>query len=402
MRFLCLSFLILATCSFAAEPFGVPGGAEVQRVDEVFDVLLQEDYDLEILVSFGTSSGGSAGHLALSIREGQEETVYSANFYADRAKEHADHYTEKLVPAIPKKEYIYSQSPTVSSKAVFGLDYGEIFKRSLIGIRMKGLSSAQIKGIKDFYQRLNRDYSNRVVSPEYHRGEVVYNYMKLNCAKTVAQALKYGAGFESIEVKGNHIFSSIPGSKFLFSHVPTATTLNILEVLSKAGVGFSVVLYKKYVDSDYLDTEHNLKFSQLPNRFPSVKSLDFFNGSTKFESYENLKAMYLLYHMGKFSLIIDGPTRELRIEKSAQPKPYRQALELADREGYKKSKHLIRRIFRSMGIKITSDTNTSDLYESRQGAPLDLFPLSPGESDNDPQSAIDSKKSQLFDQLYRQ
>jgi hypothetical protein len=31
--------------------------------------LRQDPYDLELLISFGTSKGGSAGHLALALRE---------------------------------------------------------------------------------------------------------------------------------------------------------------------------------------------------------------------------------------------------------------------------------------------------------------------------------------------
>ena len=178
--------------------------------------------------------------------------------------------------------------------------------------------------------------------------------------------------------------------------------MNIVEVLAKEGLGFSVVLYKKFEGSQYLDSELNLKFKDLPNRFPSFKSLDFFNGSTKFESYNNLKAMYLLYHMGKYSLIIDEPSRELRIEKSAEPKPFAEALELAKEEGYKQSKHLIRRIFRSMGVKITSDTDTSGLYQAGNDKALELFPQGPGEARDLPRSSTDAKKIRLFDELYDQ
>ncbi|HTP47236.1 MAG TPA: hypothetical protein VMQ50_10005 [Casimicrobiaceae bacterium] len=36
-------------------------------VDAVVDLLRRDAYDLELLISFGTSNGGSAGHRALSI-----------------------------------------------------------------------------------------------------------------------------------------------------------------------------------------------------------------------------------------------------------------------------------------------------------------------------------------------
>ena len=50
-----------------------------------------DPYDMELLLSFGTSKGGSAGHLALALREpgADDDRVYSANFYADRDPKHA-------------------------------------------------------------------------------------------------------------------------------------------------------------------------------------------------------------------------------------------------------------------------------------------------------------------------
>lgn len=374
---LILIFLLFGFPCFSEESFGVPGGEEVKKVDEVFKILREEPYDLEILMSFGTSSKGSAGHLALCVREDNDERVYSANFYADRAQEHNDHYNAKLVPDIDKQEYIYSQTSTLSDKAVFGLDYGEIFKRSLVGIRMSGIGSAKKKGIKNFYKRLNEDYTNQVSGTDYHYGEVVYDYMNLNCAKSVAQALKFGAGYEAIELKGNHLLSRLPGSQYIFSHTPTATAMNIMAVLAKSGVKFSVVLYKKFLGSEFFDQELEMKFKDLPNRFPSFKSLDFFNGSNQYESYENLKAMHLLYHMGRHSLIIDESTRELRIEHSVKPKSYEDALRLAKKEGYSKSKNLLRRVFRSMGVKITSGNDNSDLYDNPPAPEMKLFPFEP-------------------------
>ena len=47
---------------------------------------------MELLISYGTSKGGSAGHLALAIRDQVpgDDLVYTANFYADRTPEHAE------------------------------------------------------------------------------------------------------------------------------------------------------------------------------------------------------------------------------------------------------------------------------------------------------------------------
>src|SRR5512140_2110099 len=87
---------LLFAASVTAAEFGTPGAAPPANVDEIATVLRQDPYDLELLISFGTSKGGSAGHLALAIRDrnSADDMVYSANFYADRDPEHdGRHYT---------------------------------------------------------------------------------------------------------------------------------------------------------------------------------------------------------------------------------------------------------------------------------------------------------------------
>jgi hypothetical protein len=81
--------LIFAAHAVAAD-FGSVGGPEPANVDEIASLLRQSPYDMELLISFGTSKGGSAGHLALAIRDDAygDDMVYSANFYADRKPEH--------------------------------------------------------------------------------------------------------------------------------------------------------------------------------------------------------------------------------------------------------------------------------------------------------------------------
>ena len=78
--------LALVAAGASAADFGVAGGAAPANIDEVAKALRQDPYDLELLISFGTSKGGSAGHLALAIRDrmASDDAVYSANFYADR------------------------------------------------------------------------------------------------------------------------------------------------------------------------------------------------------------------------------------------------------------------------------------------------------------------------------
>ena len=76
----------------AAADFGTPGGPPPANIEEITGILRQDLYDIELLISYGTSKGGSAGHLALAIRDQApgDDMVYSANFYADRNPAHRE------------------------------------------------------------------------------------------------------------------------------------------------------------------------------------------------------------------------------------------------------------------------------------------------------------------------
>ena len=179
--------LMFAADASAAE-FGTKGGPEPANIDEIATVLRQDAYDMELLISYGTSKGGSAGHVALAIRDPafEDEQVYSANFYADRAPKHAKgFYTDDLMVRIPKKEYLFKTSSSLGDTASFGLDFGEIYKRSVIGVRVYGVPAAEKEAVAAFFKRINDDYHNRARNTEYHDGEIRYDYLRLNCAKTI-------------------------------------------------------------------------------------------------------------------------------------------------------------------------------------------------------------------------
>ena len=63
-----VTVLLFVADAVAAE-FGTKGGPEPANIDEIATVLRQDAYDMELLISYGTSKGGSAGHLALAIRD---------------------------------------------------------------------------------------------------------------------------------------------------------------------------------------------------------------------------------------------------------------------------------------------------------------------------------------------
>ena len=86
---------------------------------------------------------------------------------------------------IPKKEYLFRTTSSLGDKASFGLDFGEIYKRSVIGVRVYGVPAAEKEALAAFFKRINDDYRSRAANTEYHDGEIRYDYLRLNCAKTI-------------------------------------------------------------------------------------------------------------------------------------------------------------------------------------------------------------------------
>jgi hypothetical protein len=341
--------LALATHAFAAD-FATPGGPEPANIDEVAEVLRQDPYDLELLISFGTSKGASAGHLALAIRDAapNDDLVYSANFYADRTPEHErDFYTADLMVRIPKKEYLFRTASTLGSKAQFGLDFGEVYKRSVIGVRVFGVPASQKRALAAFFERLNDDYRRRAPKTEYHDREIRYGYLQLNCAKTIGSGFRYGAGYEDLEIAGTRILPGITRVvAALNANIPTEMAVKLLAAWNARGYGMDVVLYKKYEGSSYVDPydEDKVAFKDLPNRFPSVLSRDFRKEQGQYEDYDNLFAMYLLYNLGRHSVRVNGETKRLEVERSKEPMAYAQAAGLAAQSAKSDSESFQRRV----------------------------------------------------------
>ena len=89
--------------------------------------------------------------------------VYTANFYADRARKHArGYYTDDLMVRVPKQEYLFKTRSSLGDTASFGLDFGEIYKRSVIGVRVYGVPASEKEALTSFFGRINADYHNRV------------------------------------------------------------------------------------------------------------------------------------------------------------------------------------------------------------------------------------------------
>ena len=356
--------LVFATELVAAD-FGSKGGPEPANIDAIFDRLRKDPYDLELLISFGTSKGGSAGHLALGVRDAVpgDDLVYSANFYADRTRQHeSGFYTKDLMVAIPKKEYLFKTSSSVAETAAFGLDFGEIYKRSVIGVRVYGVAASEKKALTTYFRRINDDYHRQARKSEYHDGKIQYDYMHLNCAKTIGAAFRFGAGYQDLEVTSAKLLSRRRMVAAATANIPTEMAMKLVKAWDQRGYGMDVVLYKKYGGSTYVDPhdEEGVAFKYLPNRFPSVLSRDFRREEGAYEDFDNLFAMYLLDNMGKYSVRVNDQTKLLEIEKNKSPMAYPAAAELANRSAKADSENFRRRLpFRPRGTRIGEAANNT-------------------------------------------
>jgi len=358
----------------AAAEFGTPGGPEPANIDEIADVLRQDLYDLELLISYGTSKGGSAGHLALAIRGEAtgDEQVYSANFYADREPAHEkDFYTDELMVRIPKKEYLFGTTSSLSDKASFGLDFGEVYKRSVIGVRVYGVPAAEKEALAAFFNRINDDYRNRARKTEYHDEEIKYDYLRLNCAKTIGSAFKLGAGYKDLDVTSAKILSGRPMVAAANANIPTEMAMKLLKEWAARGYGLDVVLYKKYGGSTYVDPHETEKvaFKDLPNRFPSVLSRDFRREQGQYQDVDNLFAMYLIYNLAKYRVRVNDDTKLLEIDRSKRPMAYPVAAGLATQSAKSDSENFGRQSsFRTEGTSIEAEDNRQLYKYSDDGA----------------------------------
>ena len=313
----CAVTAVVFAANVVAADFGTKGGPEPANIDEVANVLRQDPYDMELLISYGTSKGGSAGHISLAIRDQApgDDLVYSANFYADRAPKHAKgFYTDDLMVRIPKTEYLFKTNSSLGDTASFGLDFGEIYKRSVIGVRVYGVPAAEKEGVAAFFQRMNDDYHNRARNTEYHEREIKYDYIRLNCAKTIGAGFKYGAGYQDLEVTSAKLLSGRRVVAAVNANIPTEMAMKLLKEWNARGYKLDVILYKKYEGSTYMDPHEadKVAFKDLPNRFPSVLSSDFRKEQGQYEDFDNLFAMYLLYNLSKYRVRVNSETTAAR------------------------------------------------------------------------------------------
>jgi hypothetical protein len=192
--------------------------------------------------------------------------------------------------------------------------------------------------------------------------------LRLNCAKTIGAAFKYGAGYQDLEVTSAKLLSGRRVVAAATANIPTEVAIKLLKAWNERGYGLDVVWYRKYEGSTYVDPheEKKVAFKDLPNRFPSVLSRDFRKEQDHYEDIDNLFAMYLLYNLGKYGVRVNDETKLLEIATSKKPMAYPEAAEVASQSAKADSENFGRgQPFRRRGTEIGSSTDESNQNTAR-------------------------------------
>jgi hypothetical protein len=264
---------------------------------------------------------------------------------------------------IPKTEYLFGIRSSLGASASFGLDFGEIYKRSVVGVRVYGVPEAEKQALIAYFRRINDDYHARARDTEYHDGEVRYDYLRLNCAKTIGSAFRYGAGYKDLEVSSPRILSGRRIVAAANANIPTEMALKLMRAWSARGYGLDAVLYRKYRQSSYVDPhdEDQVMFKDLPDRFPSVLSRDFRREQGEYEDPDNLFAMYLLFNLGRFRVGVDERSLRLELSEPKAPLPYAEAERRAADAAVADSERYLRRAkFVPRGTRVGEDAPATD------------------------------------------
>jgi hypothetical protein len=139
------------------------------------------------------------------------------------------------------------------------------------------------------------------------------------------------------------------------ANIPTEMAMKLVREWNARGYRLDAVLYRKYRGSPYVDPheENKVAFKDLPNRFPSVLSLDFRNDEGAYQDYDNLYAAYLLYDLGRYAVRVDRASHRLVIDARKTPMAYPEADALAKQNAEADSKGFLRRlVFRPKGKRI--------------------------------------------------
>ena len=247
---LVLATVLLLTTPAHAADFGARGGPAPANIDAIAEVLRQDPYDMELLISFGTSKGGSAGHLALAIRDrrpamtglfGQllRRPVAPARAGLLHPRPHGRHPEER----VPVRHHLVARRQGLVRPGL---------RRDLqaIGDRRARLRcpSAEKQALEAFFNRINDDYHRRAgYRVPRSRGQV-----RLPAPELRQDHRLRDSGSARLQGPGSHERAILSRRRLVAAanaNIPTEMAMKLLEAWNARGYGLDVVLYRKYAGS---------------------------------------------------------------------------------------------------------------------------------------------------------
>jgi hypothetical protein len=116
------------------------------------------------------------------------------------------------------------------------------------------------------------------------------------------------------------------------ANISTEMAMKLVDAWQALGYGLDVVLYQKYAGSPQVDPDEEVAFKDLPNRVPSALSRDFRREQGRYEDFDKLYPLYLLYNPAKYNVRVDEASRLLEIDLRKKPMAHVEAVALATRD----------------------------------------------------------------------
>ncbi len=100
------------------------------------------------------------------------------------------------------------------------------------------MPAADRQALIGYFGRINDDYHRRARNTEYHDGEIKYDYLRLNCAKTIGSAFRYhGAGYlhGELDVSAPRLLSGRRIVAAANANLPTEMALKLIDEWNARG-----------------------------------------------------------------------------------------------------------------------------------------------------------------------
>jgi hypothetical protein len=78
---------------------------------------------------------------------------------------------------VARNEYLFKTLSSLGDTAAFDLDFGEIYQRSVIGVRVYGVPAGEKEAPMACFRRINDDYPRQVRNTRYRDGDIRYDHM---------------------------------------------------------------------------------------------------------------------------------------------------------------------------------------------------------------------------------